>query len=1415
MSRIFLSHSSKDDFAAVGVRDWLNENGWHEVFLDLDPVAGIHPGERWERALHEQAARCEAVLFLVSRHWLDSEWCRREYELAQKLNKRVFIVLIENLAIDDLPFYLRATQAVSLAAGEDHRVRRVTLPATHEERHVTFSSEGLERLKDGLTQAGLDARFFAWPPANEPDRSPYRGLEPLEAADAGIFFGREAPVIEALDALRGLRESACPRLLVILGASGAGKSSFLRAGLLPRLARDDRAFLPLSAIRPERAAVTGANGLVTALAASCAQQNMSTTRAQLRAAALQGAVALCPYLRELSEQAQKVSLAPKLPTLILPIDQAEELFRAEGVNEGDTLLALLRELLVADDPPIIALFAIRSDSYDALEHAKPLEGLSQKAFPLLPMPRGAYQTVIEGPAYRLAQAGRKFEIGPSLTQALLEDLDKGGGSDALPLLAFTLAQLFFDHEAAGRLSREDYERFGGLTGAIDAAMARVFIEADKDARIPRDHAARLALLRRGLIPWLAGIDPETKTPRRRRAPAAQIPEEARPLVDLLVEQRLLTRMVDEATHVITIEPAHEALLRQWGNLKGWLEEDFGRLVTLEGVKRASRDWDANGRDSAWAAHSSARLDEAVRLDNRPDLAALLDTADRAYLAACQQKESELRAKELAFAAAERRAARRTRIGLAVSSVLAVLAIGAAAFGFWQADVARQQSTLAEQRKQDAEAQALKAEQRSAVLATSVSQSFTDEGSLDQAMLLMLDAANVFDDKTAPDEIRIALTKALQKRERIETRTLFPNMQVFETDEALLLFDPATNDIWKFTDSLDPKRLVAGTSSDGPVLKLRESTNGKTYIVLRANLDVELIDTANGQRRKIGTIPAPPKQPGVTYDLSQTKITDDGLIIRDFFMNVDQDKNAPSNYVQLFDTDNGRLIQGPLRGTLWVARKSSAGGAYAVDGDGKLFEITAGGDGLIAAAVKLSGSADISAHYGQCVAGMPAAARTAAIGDLSSIISQSLGEFACRKLGSNYLLTEISYGSAGASRTDLIYLPNGKQIDLRDALAKALSQAPSSNNFSWSSAYPTDQAATPLRKRQLFGILLNRSAYVLGPDSADADATSDLANNLSLLLDYRHATAVEHARFIGPDQLAVVEGEPGRIEVHDFGTNPKQNLFASPLDSIIGEGAPVALLHPGTCVGYSIPHLKDATLPDGRKIVFNTTSVTESGDKHELDISGARNAVVALGADATCVQFSADWKRMLIVRDAGITLYDFQKVLQTGTISGSEIGAISIARPSSAMFADSAGQQIITTDYTNQVFRWRQDAQGKAWLSTEIYRGDNPILSAEPDAAGDRLILLEGIGGGAVHGVFYSISARKVWLDLGSDYKWLGATFTDKSDIVVSEHWKWARVFPMLSLSALAALADKELSPECRPPAPKEYRKSRCWPASYR
>src|ERR1700732_3884964 len=221
-----------------------------------------------------------------------------------------------------------------------------------------------------------------------------------------------------------------------------------------------------------------------------------------------------------------------------------------------------------------------------------------------PMPKGSYAEVIKGPARWLEGTERALEIEDALVEALLADIEAGGATDALPLLAFTLERLYDEYHAGGHLKLAHYNELGRVKGSIEAAVERALKAADADPAIAKDRLARLALLRRGLIPWLAGIDPDTGAPRRRVARLSEIPAEARPLIDDLVDQHLLATDVSKDTGEKTIEPAHEALLRQWGLLDGWLAEDAGLLAVLEGVKRGSRDWAANNRRRAWLAHQT-------------------------------------------------------------------------------------------------------------------------------------------------------------------------------------------------------------------------------------------------------------------------------------------------------------------------------------------------------------------------------------------------------------------------------------------------------------------------------------------------------------------------------------------------------------------------------------------------------------------------------------------------------------------------------------------------------------------------------------------------------------------------------------------------------------------------------------------
>ena len=246
----------------MAVKAWLveQESGLaDEIFLDLDPHTGIRPGERWKQALNQANSRCEAVICLLSKHWNRSHECAAEYRHAESLHKTILCARLEPVPDTGITSEWQRCD-LFLSHGPTTQVE-----IGDRGESVVLDTLGLQRLLDALRALGIGAEHFVWPPPGDPDRAPYRGWAPLEEADAAVFFGRDAQILRGLDALHGMRSTGVESLFVILGPSGAGKSSFLRAGLLPRLRQDDRQFLPLSIVRPERAVLTGEFGLAQAI----------------------------------------------------------------------------------------------------------------------------------------------------------------------------------------------------------------------------------------------------------------------------------------------------------------------------------------------------------------------------------------------------------------------------------------------------------------------------------------------------------------------------------------------------------------------------------------------------------------------------------------------------------------------------------------------------------------------------------------------------------------------------------------------------------------------------------------------------------------------------------------------------------------------------------------------------------------------------------------------------------------------------------------------------------------------------------------------------------------------------------------------------------------------------------------------
>jgi hypothetical protein len=305
MARLFISHSSVNNVAALALGQWLSEQGYNDVFLDVDPNRGLAAGVRWQEALKAAADRCEAVLFLVSPSWLSSKWCLAEFLLAKSLHKRIFGLIVEPVPFERLPAEMTAEWQVCELVGKDS-VRSFDFELGGKHERVEFRQAGLDLLRRGLEQAGLEAGSFPWPPPGDPFRAPYRGLRALEPQDAAIFFGRDAAIVRGLDRIRGFVESGVERLLIVLGASGSGKSSFLRAGLLPRLARDDAAFLPLPVIRPETAVISGNAGLAMALAGAFERLGKPRSPGRIKEMLARGAAEFGSLLDELSGLAKRV-----------------------------------------------------------------------------------------------------------------------------------------------------------------------------------------------------------------------------------------------------------------------------------------------------------------------------------------------------------------------------------------------------------------------------------------------------------------------------------------------------------------------------------------------------------------------------------------------------------------------------------------------------------------------------------------------------------------------------------------------------------------------------------------------------------------------------------------------------------------------------------------------------------------------------------------------------------------------------------------------------------------------------------------------------------------------------------------------------------------------------------------------------
>ncbi|MGH3905952.1 MAG: TIR domain-containing protein [Pseudonocardiaceae bacterium] len=532
MARVFISYAYEDLARARDVHGWLVEAN-HTVFLDQDPNEGIVVGEAWRQRLHERLRWADAVVCVVTSASVASTWCTAEVTLAQERGSRL------------LPLFAEP---------------KVDHPLLTDIQHIDLVQDS------AAAQAALIAalrRIDAAGGSGWPDgRSPFPGLRPFEIDQHRVFLGRTDETKALAEQVRSAAEGTA---LLVLGPSGCGKSSLVRAGLLPVMA-DEPGWRTLPPIVPGADPVAA---LARELAAASRRISLDWTveHVHQRLDATRGLVGLVDEL---------LLADPDGPQrrLLVVVDQFEELLTQTAPTERARLAELLHPALTG---PVQVVGTLRPEFLDQLLADPYLVAVPTDMFPLRPLQREALRLVIEGPA-QLAGIG----VDADLVVRLVNDTATG---EALPLLAFTLAQLAKGVSRGGQLSTTCYDQLGGVSGALTRQADAALAEAISAGGRHREEVIA-GLLR------LVTVDEEGH-PTRWRITRAELTDQVITELDAFVARRLLTTDADNGTVVIGV--AHEAFLSAWPPLAEAITQNATALRARRAVEQAATEWDDHGR----------------------------------------------------------------------------------------------------------------------------------------------------------------------------------------------------------------------------------------------------------------------------------------------------------------------------------------------------------------------------------------------------------------------------------------------------------------------------------------------------------------------------------------------------------------------------------------------------------------------------------------------------------------------------------------------------------------------------------------------------------------------------------------------------------------------------------------------------
>lgn len=548
--------------------------------------------------------------------------------------------------------------------------------------------------------------------------NPYKGLQAFQTSDTADFFGREA-LLQTL--LQRLTESGnAARFLAIVGPSGSGKSSLVKAGLIPAIQHGE-----IPGLQPSL--------IVEMLPGSRPLDELKAALSRLAGAS---ASALKEHLQR--EDFQLAQIAPLiLPAdesqLVLVIDQFEEIFTlVESEAVCRRFMELIYTAVTEEYSRVRVILTLRADFYDRpLRYRRFGELMRRCTEIVLPLALDELERAIIKPAEQVQVA---FEDG--LVASIMADVSHQAGT--LPLLQYALTELFeqrHDH----LLTHASYRQIGKVVGALAKQADAVYLALDSAGQATV-HQMFLRLVTLG----------EGTEDTRRRVLHSELmglaadPDLLQEILDVYTTHRLLTMDYDPISHTPTVEVAHEAVLREWERLRDWLNESRNDIRLQRQLAHAAEDWRKAQGDHSFLLRG-LRLQQFEIWQAETQFA--LTQAERAFLQASlhsREQEHQAEQQRQAREALLERRSRRFLRGLV--AVLLLATIGALTL----TAVARNQQNIAQENEAEAQrqqqiAQANEAEARSLALASSaqlaLNEGRTAEATTFAAAALQIDTEN--------------------------------------------------------------------------------------------------------------------------------------------------------------------------------------------------------------------------------------------------------------------------------------------------------------------------------------------------------------------------------------------------------------------------------------------------------------------------------------------------------------------------------------------------------------------------------------------------------------------------------------------------------------------------------------------------